>query len=737
MAENVERVLDIKVNYGEAIKAIAEYQTAIDGMKKNESELKDELAKGNITRQEYNEKMTESKVKTNELKAAQKVLQNQMDGQLKVARDLNEVRKAADQIVGKEVRSIKEATEQNRILREAVRNITDEEEGAYELRQKLNRQIEVNTDYIRRNSDAYVQQKMNIGAYKESILQSVAALKQGGMTMDSVGIIAKNFANILNKDMRSGFASLVTSGERLTGVLKLVRTAMLAVPIMAIVTALASLAAAFTRTQAGSEGFQKIMAGIGATFDVVLDRLATFGNAVVKFFKGDFSGAAEEAKKAFTGIGEEIKNEYEAASKLKAEMIAIEKAETLLNAQRAKSRAEIEKLKFAAEDASRSNEERMRAAQAAFSLEQDLEKKQMDLQKRRIANMLGYTEVTKEVLDVIEELGKEGADADAIISKIGLSESTLADLQDLSAEVVNLYDMQESSLTRQIELNNKLNALRKDGIDIEAERMGISQEEMEKRAALIEETLRQEAEQAGGLTAVIEKMHQESVAKGEELMQKQREQSLSHADEYAHKYVEIERAKEEAMAEITGGLIELTQEIGENNKAFAMASKVLALAEIAINTGKAIAAGVAQAQSVPFPGNLAAIATTIATVMANITQAIKTVKSAKFATGGDVVGAGTGTSDSIPAMLSNGESVLTANATSMFAPLLSTFNQMGGGVPIYGQQAGSQAMGEDMLARAFAKGVANLSPVVSVEEITRVTNRVKVLENLGVGYEGV
>lgn len=736
MAENVERVLDIKVNYGEAIKAIAEYQTAIDGMKKNESELKDELAKGNITRQEYNEKMAESKVKTNELKEAQKVLQKQMDGQLKVSRDLNEVRQAADQIVGKNVKSIKEAVEQNRILREAVRNISDEEEGAYELRRKLNSQIDENTRYIKRNTDEYTKQKMTIGDYKEQVKEAFHELRQGGMTMNSVGIIAKNFASILNRDMRQGFSSLMTSGERVNGLFKLMRTTMLAIPIVAVVTALASLAAAFTRTQAGSEGFQKIMAGIGATFDVVLDRLATFGNAVVKFFKGDFSGAAEEAKKAFTGIGEEIKNEYEAASKLKEEMIAIEKAETLLNAQRAKSRAEIERLKFAAEDASRSNEERMQAAQAAFNLEQDLEKKQINLQQRRIAYMLGYTEVTKEVLDVIDELGKEGANADAIISKIGLSESTLSDLQDLSQEVVNLYDMQQSSVTRQIELNNKLNTLRKDGIDIEAERIGISQEEMERRAALIEETLRQEAEQAGGLSAVIEKMHQESVAKSEELMQKQREESLSHAEQYAQNYVAIERAKEEAMAEITGGLIELTAEIGENNKAFAMASKVLALAEIAINTGKAIAAGVAQAQSVPFPGNIAAIATTIATVMANITAAIKTVKSAKFATGGDVVGAGTGTSDSIPAMLSNGESVMTANATSMFAPLLSTFNQMGGGVPIYGQQAGSQAMGEDMLARAFAKGVANLSPVVSVEEITRVTNRVKVLENLGVGYEG-
>lgn len=36
-----------------------------------------------------------------------------------------------------------------------------------------------------------------------------------------------------------------------------------------------------------------------------------------------------------------------------------------------------------------------------------------------------------------------------------------------------------------------------------------------------------------------------------------------------------------------------------------------------------------------------------------------------------------------------------------------------------------------MLARAVAKGVQSMRPVVSVEEITSVSNRVKVLENLG------
>lgn len=207
---------------------------------------------------------------------------------------------------------------------------------------------------------------------------------------------------------------------------------------------------------------------------------------------------------------------------------------------------------------------------------------------------------------------------------------------------------------------------------------------------------------------------------------------LATKQELANKEIEIEQTKYEAAASIAGGLSSVFESLGEDNKAFAILSKTLALAEIAINTGKAIAAGTAQAMSVPFPANLAAIATTVATVLSNIATAVNTVKSAKFASGGNVVGPGSGTSDSVPAMLSNGESVLTAAATSMFAPLLSSFNQMGGGVPINVTESSNQALGEDMLARAVAKGVMMAPPpVVSVEEFTSVANRVKYVENLG------
>lgn len=101
-----------------------------------------------------------------------------------------------------------------------------------------------------------------------------------------------------------------------------------------------------------------------------------------------------------------------------------------------------------------------------------------------------------------------------------------------------------------------------------------------------------------------------------------------------------------------------------------------------------------------------------------------------FSVGGYVQGAGTGTSDSIPARLSNGESVMTAKATSMFSPILSAFNQLGGGVPIVANNGGSN-IGMDMLAAAVARGYQQApQPVVSVEEINRTQRRVQTIENI-------
>lgn len=246
--------------------------------------------------------------------------------------------------------------------------------------------------------------------------------------------------------------------------------------------------------------------------------------------------------------------------------------------------------------------------------------------------------------------------------------------------------------------------------------LGVLQLQLEEKQALLEAAQQKEGE-------TIEAFN---------LRKLQLEQDYQQAKkEVGEQELEVERGKYEAISGIIGATAQVAEAFSENSKGMAKASKVLALAEIAINTGVALAQGIKQAQSVPFPANIAAIATTVTTILANVTSAIKTVKSAKFASGGLVTGPGSETSDSIPARLSNGESVMTASATRMFAPALSAFNQIGGGVPIMSSAGGGAQMGEEYLARAVARGFAMAPrPVVSVEEVNNTSERVETIERI-------
>lgn len=244
-----------------------------------------------------------------------------------------------------------------------------------------------------------------------------------------------------------------------------------------------------------------------------------------------------------------------------------------------------------------------------------------------------------------------------------------------------------------------------------------------------EDELQVELENAKKRLDTLQQLEGESDAEFKARQLEAQQEYLDAQQAIADREVEIQRTKYEAIEQITGALSGLFEELGESNKTFTILSKTLALAEIAINTGKAISSAVAASAGKGLFG-LAEIATLVTTIISNMTAAIGIVNSAKFAKGGLVEGSGTGTSDSIPAMLSNGESVMTARATSMFAPILSYMNQAGGGVPIVVEK-GSQAMGEDMIARAVAKGVKGIQPVVSVTEINKVGSQVNVVENLG------
>jgi hypothetical protein len=157
--------------------------------------------------------------------------------------------------------------------------------------------------------------------------------------------------------------------------------------------------------------------------------------------------------------------------------------------------------------------------------------------------------------------------------------------------------------------------------------------------------------------------------------------------------------------------------------------KKAALIEAAIQTAIAVIAGLSKPAVPPFPSAiLAGIAgaTQIATIAS---QPIP-----QFAKGGLVKGVGTGTSDSITAKLSNGESVINAKSTAMFAPLLSKINQAGGGVPLIPRYSKGGVAGNgidmDRLERALSKDSTPVIKTYVVEsEMTASQKRIKTIEN--------
>lgn len=206
----------------------------------------------------------------------------------------------------------------------------------------------------------------------------------------------------------------------------------------------------------------------------------------------------------------------------------------------------------------------------------------------------------------------------------------------------------------------------------------------------------------------------------------------------------IEQSRLQYATQIAGGLSDLMEAVAGENKAMVKASKIVALAEVAIKQGVAIAEAVASsAAGDPYTYALR-VAAAIASTIAAMASAISSINSVKLARGTSYVqGPGTSTSDSIPAMLSKGEGVVNARANQMFPGVVGAMNdasvgiwsplmsmlRSSGGAPA--QVASPMQMTEIQMANAFRNAVSDLDMYVSVEEINRGQRSVKVVENLG------
>ena len=187
---------------------------------------------------------------------------------------------------------------------------------------------------------------------------------------------------------------------------------------------------------------------------------------------------------------------------------------------------------------------------------------------------------------------------------------------------------------------------------------------------------------------------------------------------------------------MTGAFSAMFEALGGEGERYAEFSKALAIFEVALQQAQAIAGAVANAAKYSIPWLLPVqIASSIAAVVAAIAQATQATDSAqtpKYASGGLVTGPGTGTSDSIPAMLSNGEAVMTAQAVNDWGAMLSAMNVASGGNAIQVSNLPQRNDGMKGMERMMERALMNMpAPIVSVVDINKGQKRVKVQNNLG------
>lgn len=199
-------------------------------------------------------------------------------------------------------------------------------------------------------------------------------------------------------------------------------------------------------------------------------------------------------------------------------------------------------------------------------------------------------------------------------------------------------------------------------------------------------------------------------------------------NEGAQKEAQSMQMSFQAASDLAGALGGLAEEAGASAPVVAMLGIAQAIASMGAALSKAFSSSATVWDGIA--GAVAAIST-ITTIISQIKSLNSTAaeEGAKYhyARGGLVTGPGTGTSDSIPARLSNGEAVMTARAVVDWGPVLSMMNVSSGGNAIPTRHLPEKSSGMRQMEQMFERVMRRLpNPVVTVRDINNGQRRVKV-----------
>lgn len=709
MAQTEQIVVDIKFDtklVEDARAKLAASITAVNYLKKAQAEL--------------NKTIKEQGYATKEQAAELADINKHLEEATRARKSNTAVLQAATQAQYDNSQSLDDQRQFLNTLQKAFASLTKEQMEMLGGQEHLQEQIKAVSDSLKEQEHAIGEDGRNVGNYAESITKAFGDINQAaGALSPAIGILrgmgpegqkAAAALDMLGKTMQiAGKAGQIlaashkaqaaaTQGQ--TVAQEGLNVAMAANPVGLIIAGITTLLPLIQAFCSAVGDASKEQAG----FNNELERQ----NYLIEQAQKDAELEAELAQIAGASAQDVINIRRKEAAE--AEKTATEEYQRLLQISKDGNRKERKAAGEALEEAKKQMEDaqkRVDALNKAATLQEARDRKAAEDERRADAQKRKETRV-KEVQD---EQAALNAQRDLIAqrerSDLENSIKALEEKRDKELEIIGLSN--EERLKIQQYYDEQIDALRQEDARKagEAERAKLQaqqdarvefgleegktpeEQELERAQAAHEQGLLDDEQYEQARTAIKEKYaKQREVATAEELKHEVQQQRA------------IVMANAQATSQLLGSLTGLLDQFGEENRDAALASKAIALGKIAVDTGIAIAGGVAQAQSVPFPANIAAIATTIATVIANMASAISTVKGAKFASGG-IVGGTSYTGDQVNARLNSGEMVLNKEQQTRL------FDAVSGGTN------GSLGFNYELMAQAMS---AQPAPVMDYEE---------------------
>lgn len=755
MDEEVKKdiIINVQTNYDEALAQLVKYRKEVEYLSNEKKRYKEMLDAEMISQDEYVKAIAETTAEQKNASASaaswEKVVRNSL--------------KADKEKEG----SMQQMKAQLSNLTQAYNNLSKAERQSAEGIE-LQTKIKSLSDELKGGEESLGMFNRNVGNYKQAILDATASTGTFG------GIISK---------LASGFGGATGAASGLNA-----QMLGLAVnPVVAVMGVLASVIALIAKTIKSSEEatnrwnvvlapLKRIMDGLLSVLQQAVGELLSFVEAGAKMLDW-----AMKMGERLPIIGEQLKEvnaqnrEAIALAKEKADIDKQARANELLNAKDALRVAELRKQ--AKDKENNTAKERLAAVKEANRIEEEASKRNVALAERRLKALQiesSWAENNKETNDELARLEADVYNArreyfsktmelleqeNTARNEIAAEQKARADAQkkqaadaaklveDTEGLLRDIYretgqsndDAFDAALKAETERVTKVLEMETEARKVAAQEFAL---EWENRLLVVEEgtkaesDLRMKAAQADydrlvNMDAATKAALYDSDAEYTNALLKSKRELNRATDEANQKEQEAMVIKLQAARAIGEGFQSIFDAIGESSNELALAAKAIALFNIGLATAEAIAKGVASAQSVPFPGNLAAIATTVGAVLSNIAAAYKIIN-------------GLGNDPSSTTQQgggNNGTSSKVVSATSSTSPSAVGYNA--GAVPYQAATTGlysaaatdtvnSQLNDVNLSTQAInllKNAISSLPrPVVDVREISDKQNKVEVIE---------